>query len=335
VDNLRFVMTSGHFQLVATTAATSALESYFLERYRVWRWLVFHHSVVRGEVALSRALTILLEIFFDTSNSDMHESAIRAILESSNFNRLWSPFAAPETYRAYVACDEPWLLSLFRRLQQRLGTSALPRKLAMLRIYLDFVLDRRKSTFVTLWKRAEEYEEFADAVHDTFRRAVSRVGKKSSQLKKIRKNENESSTEWFNRVIINWLSASHVTGEIETMRQYENSIQEALKKHKVILSAGALLLKPLHFSTIIDSMLIDKGGNLLRIEDLSSVVENLPAAWNKDMQLRAYWVSLKQSGTEFISGDSPDFPARKQLGKVFLSAVLGGTSFDCLKPLVR
>lgn len=333
LDNLRFVLTSGHFELVATTAATSALESYFLERYRVWRWLVFHHSVVRGEVALSRALTILLEIFFDPSSADMHESAIRVILEDSSFNRLWSPFANPETYPAYVACDEPWLLSLFRQLQERLGASPLPRKLAMLRIYLDYILDRRKTTFLTLWKRAEEYEEFANAVHDTFHAALSTIGKKSGQLKTIRKGENESSTEWFNRVIMSWISRSQVTGEIESMRKYEVSLQAALKRRKFI-SEGALLLKPLHFSTKIDSKLIDKAGRLLRLEGLSSVVDNLPAAWNKDMQLRAYWVSLKLSGTEFTAGEDAKFPARNKLGRVFLSALLGGTTVEHLKLLV-
>jgi len=60
LNSVRFIHTARGYRLVATTAATSALESFFLERYRVWRWLVFHHSVVRGEVALSRALTILL-----------------------------------------------------------------------------------------------------------------------------------------------------------------------------------------------------------------------------------------------------------------------------------
>lgn len=334
LDNLRFVLTAGHFELVATTAATSALESYFLERYRVWRWLVFHHSVVRGEVALSRALTILLEIFFDTGSTDMHESAIRAILESSKFNRLWSPFASPDTYPEYVACDEPWLLSLLRQLQERLGTSPLPRKLAMLRIYLDFLLDRRKTTFFTLWKRAEEYEEFATSVHETFQRSVSKATKKPSQLNMIRKADKESNTQWFNRVIMNWISKSSVTGEIESMRKYESSIQAALKKRKVDLS-GSLLLKPLSFSTKIDSKLIDKAGRLLSLEELSSVVADLPSAWNKDMQLRAYWVSLEPSGSEFTSGESREVPSRKELGKVFLPALLGGTTLTHLKSLAQ
>lgn len=329
LDNLRFIHSSGRYQLVATTTATSALESFFLERYQIWRWLVFHHSVVRGEVALSRALTILLELFFDSEAADLQSSAIRTILENRGFSRIWKPFANLATYRDYATCDEPWLISLLNELRSPLGAAPLQRRLAMLRVYLDFVLARKKSSFVTLWKRAEEYEEFTSAVWEATRKATSALKRKElADLEGILKRENETTTEWFNRVIIPAVTTGPI-GEIEAMRRIEDAIQKALKG-----VSGALLLKVLSFSTEIDCVLIDKMGKQISIQALSSVVQSLATIWNKDMQLRAYWVGLKRSGREYVSAEMTRAPTRQKLGTVFLSALLGGDDFSHLRQLV-
>jgi len=111
LDNLRFwQQPTGDFELVATTTATSALESYFLERYRIWRWLVFHHSVTQGHVALARALAILFEIAFGAKPRSSQESAIKRILVDWDFSLLWGSFENSNRYRQYVRCDEHWLL---------------------------------------------------------------------------------------------------------------------------------------------------------------------------------------------------------------------------------
>ena len=46
LHTLRFFKVGKQFDLLPTTAAVSALESFFLERYRIFRWLVFHPKVV-------------------------------------------------------------------------------------------------------------------------------------------------------------------------------------------------------------------------------------------------------------------------------------------------
>jgi hypothetical protein len=333
LDNLRFVQIRGQFRLVATTAATSALESFFLERYRIWRWLVFHHSVVRGEVALSRAITILLEIYFDDAVSEPEELTVRGILDRRDFGRLWKPFALAKTYRDYVRADEPWMLSVFHDIQQQLGTAPLPRKLAMLRVYLDFILARKKTNFVTLWKRAEEYEEFCGAVQKAAETQVAKLkGKRAAEVRLSLPKDKETSTQWFNRIVMPLLAHSS-TGEIDAMRSLEQALQKALQK--TVRAPGALLLKPLGLSPDVECTLIDKSGHELAIQKLSSIVESLPEAWNKDMQLRAYWVGLKEEEMRYTSDGSARGPTRQQLGRVFVTAVLGGTNYENLRRLGR
>lgn len=324
LDNLRFIYRNKRLKLVATTTAASALESFFLERYRIYRWLVFHHSVVRGEVSASRALTILLDIYFEEGNTGT-DAEIKTLLGQWGFNRLWAPFSNGGDIRDYASCDEPWLHSLFHRIRSILGNRPAPRHLAMLKVYLDFLLTRAQTGFVTLWKRAEEYERFSKHVFDSFDKAVNGLTKqKRGQLVSIQRRTNESATEWFNRVIMRFLRNGWATGEIEAMRAAEDSIQKSLGV------SGALLLKVLRFSSDVECDLIDKARSLVRIQSLSSIIENMPSTWNKDIQLRAYWVSLKKKGTGFILNPTRRPPSKEQIGKAFLRGILGGTSFDHL-----
>jgi HD superfamily phosphohydrolase len=335
IDNLRVVGNkSGEIELVATTTAVSALESFFLERYRIWRWLVFHHSVTRGHLALSRALAILFELFFDPAPSAASEKEIKGILDEYSFSLLWKSFESPAEYRQYVRCDEHWLLAMLRKIQMLpVLRDKVPRRLRMLKIYLDYLLDRNKVNLKTLWKRAEEYEEFAAEVEKTFKAAFAKLSPaRKLRLKKLKRAKKESATQWFNRVVIPFLSKDLKNGEIETTRVIEDGIQNALKTRGV--NEGSLLLSVLQFKIDIDSPIVDKNENRMRLQELSSLVQDLPQTWNKDIQLRAYWVGLKKKSGLFLSDEKTCAPTTVQLGDCFLEAVLGGTNWVGLSKLL-
>jgi HD superfamily phosphohydrolase len=103
------------FVIRPTSAALCAVESFFLERFRIYRWLVFHPSVMRGQVAIQRALNELFKIYLDDGPGTDSKS-IRKRLEDRDFARFWEPFAAGNKLDRYAGCDENWLMALFREL---------------------------------------------------------------------------------------------------------------------------------------------------------------------------------------------------------------------------
>src|SRR5258708_2770406 len=241
IHNLRLNKTDeATFEIVSTTTAVSALESFFLERYRIWRWIVFHPNVVRAEMALSRALAILLEITFQDRLYEAQERVVRKLLEEWNFSVFWKSFISPKHYREYVGCDEPWLLALLRNLQQNKELSgSSPRRVAMLKIYLDFILDRRKPSFATLWKRAEEYDLFTSTV-------ARLTGPFQSLLLENRLSQGtEGATEWFNALLQAVLKKDIERGQVECMRKFEALLQARLQQEDGI--EGSLLIKVLKF----------------------------------------------------------------------------------------
>lgn len=327
LNSIRLCKRDDDFEIVSSTTAASALESFFLERYRIWRWVVFHPNVVRAEIALSRAFALLLEIAFADKSSNKEETTVRGILKSWNFNKFWRSFSSPEEYRQYLSCDEPWLLALLREIQCDGRLSGwLPRRIAMLKIYLDFVLDRSKPSFASLWKRAEEYDTFAKL-------AVAYAKSQDGILSKARLvYSGGSEAEWLNRVVQTVLEKDLKRGQVECMRKLEGKIQDSLSAGSL---EGALLMRVLQFKPYKRCLVIDKNGKKVPLQNLSTVVDNLASTWSKDIQLRAYWVGLKRKGSRFAADSAGSVPYYGQLAECLFRALLDENEWYSLRSILR
>lgn len=328
LHNLRLTTNSrGDFEIGSTTTAASALESFFLERYRIWRWIVFHPNVVRSEIALSRALNILLEMIFSTGLRGP-EKTLHRILTKFDFPKLWRSFENESRYRDYISCDESWLLALFREIQHSIeGESRLRHRIIILKCCIDFVLDRKKSSncFAALWKRAEEYEDFARAVQDSMASHMI-ILEKASLLPGT-----ESATEWLNSLIRKVLTKDLLDGEVECLRRLEDRLQNSLRKAGF---EGALLTRVLSFTPYKECLLMSKTGDKIPLSKLSSIVENLNPTWNRDIQFRTYWISLRTEGERVFLDNLGKVPSRRDLANCFLEALLDEPHWASLSVLL-
>jgi uncharacterized protein len=328
LQNLRLTRNSqDKFEIVSTTTAASALESFFLERYRIWRWVVFHPNVVRAEIALARAMAHLLDIAFADRLFTEQERTVRQILEDWDFHKFWRTFESKASYRQYVSCDEPWMIAMFREIQSSRELSGLsPRRIAMLKTYLDFILDRKKPSFQALWKRAEEYEEFALDVKQT----AQDFGDVLAKLDLL--PANRPATEWLNQLIQTVLKDDLRRGQVDCMRRLEDKLQQKLQTSGF---QGAFLASVLKFSSYSECFVVDKTGKKVPLSNLSSVVQNIPSTWKKDIQFRGYWVGLHENRGVFRLSASGTTPSRKQLAKNFLAVLLDEGEWRSLKSVLK
>jgi hypothetical protein len=178
-----------------STKALSAVEMFFVQRYLLWKWLMFHHSVVRSDVAMSQALHGLFEVYFDRDSVSTVRDAIRKILEDRQFDRLWKPFqpaanlvrpddvpmdgvpveleedvddSDPEdqvvaSLRSYRTCTEAWLLDLLYEVHDVFDTEKSTESFRSLSSGLQIVLERNARALCPLWKHLEDYQSFAEA----------------------------------------------------------------------------------------------------------------------------------------------------------------------------
>lgn len=302
LHTLRFVKHDGRFELAPTTVALSALESFFLERYRIYRWLVFHPTAVQLDVALSRALTLLLEVACGELKGGTYAEINRA-LTNARFARLWDSFESEDHYDRFVGCDEPWLTTLLREVQQLMAkpgnSHAETVKELALHVYLDLVLDRAKR-LRPVWKRQEDYATFCRGAVATSSTARSEGGDPPQAENLIR---------IFNGDLLPKLKSLPGDGTVSQMRYLEDQLQARLSK-KGHSNVG-LLAKQLGFSPYKQTRLLDLDTNdLLNLEDLSTIVRHLEQIWLGDVQFRIYcWFRESTSGSKhrfnLVSGGVP------------------------------
>ncbi len=313
---------SEDFIIVPTTVALSALESFFLERYRIWRWLVFHHTAIALDLALTRALTILLEIAcdgpFEIKDPGSKEvlGKIKNVLVENKFEHLWLSFKEQKSYRLFVACDESWLLTVLRRVQTTISeVKEGDLKLVALCAYLDLVLDRRKR-LKPLWKRQEDYADFCKYV---------------VQCLPPSQGKEENPVVQFNKEVLTRLPGPEESNKVTRMREFEKSVQDKLEgfeKTDVGVLAKRLAFKP--WNPEKPTKVLDLDTNkLIPLEDLSIIVRNLPRMWSEDMQLRMYRWFRKPTGSEkdkfkLLEGGDP--PSLEQLATAFAKALPQGAS---------
>src|SRR5205823_1936205 len=94
ISTLRLDTNGSQYKFRPTTSAMSAVEAFFLERYRNHRWLVFHHNVARADIAVARSLYILLRLCFHRAEQQSELTGnLVGLLEKHDIGWLWQPFA--------------------------------------------------------------------------------------------------------------------------------------------------------------------------------------------------------------------------------------------------
>lgn len=309
LSSIRFRFLDGSFALIPTTVSTSALESFFLERYRIYRWLVFHPMVQRVDLALSRAFTILLEVWFHEVR-DRDAERVRRRLEHWKFSRLWEAFDQEETYEEYVTHDENWLLALLRDIQRevRVIDTTQDLRVLALKVYLDLICDRRKEHLTPLWKRQEHYQIFATHVAKCFssqhlppewKRRDEKDDTADENTNRISRSR-ENDVAWCNRVFGLAIDAQVAArgSRIAVLRDFETEIQTRLTGRGW---EGGIVATQLRFSPYKTLPVIDTraANREVPLEELSTIVASLETMWSQDMQFRPYWFERRRTASGY------------------------------------
>lgn len=140
---------SGPTLLIAPTdASISPVEDFLLERYKLHKWLYYHHSIKYFNACLSKALESLLRL--KTELAELHKEKFR--LEYFHYTRY--------AYRDGFICNEVWLWDVFYKAFIDLKSLSDPTpEVKQAIVYLDVIINRAKRGF-SLWKTHPNYLKF-------------------------------------------------------------------------------------------------------------------------------------------------------------------------------
>ncbi len=134
--------------------ALSALTDYFHDRMRHYRWLVNHHNVVRTDLALTRLIIKLADIYENNKGG-----LIGKYLVENGFQKLWTWDNLTKSYR-YL--DDAWLDTLLQGLYQKIQDATLPKDEYECRLFLEILYDRKTENMKPVWKGIDGFVPFAN-----------------------------------------------------------------------------------------------------------------------------------------------------------------------------
>lgn len=196
INNFILSRFDGIYNIYLRSQALSSIESFFHQRYLLYKYLIYHHSKVRMDKVIEEITCLLIKCYFD------EVKPIQSILEDFNFRLLWTGF---KDYQYYF-CNENWYLTLLQRIYIKCGEPA-SLDVKKLHLLIKIFLFRQIEHIYSFFKRYDHFRMFMDQVED-----------------EIKAKEVDVDTERLKRVIVQALKSSSI-----------KDLQKAIyEKHNVI-----------------------------------------------------------------------------------------------------
>lgn len=111
INNYQLIKLSDGFKFLPTVQALSSIESFYHQRFLVYKYLIYHHSKVRMDEIIQE-ITIILINYYLSSNTDKVTNLIKHFLNANNYNFLWKECNSDK----YYYCNENWYFAIIQNL---------------------------------------------------------------------------------------------------------------------------------------------------------------------------------------------------------------------------
>lgn len=168
VNSFELIKIDNSYEFLPKIQALSAVESFYHQRYLVYKYLIYHHNKVRMDLIIQKITLFLINCYFNQNSTN---EWITTILKQYKFSNLWSKVSrstgAPKGYEDYYLCDENWYKSLLARIfdesrDQQIRDSEIEKLMLLIRSFLL----RDTNNMLSLIKRYDQYLEFLQFIFE-------------------------------------------------------------------------------------------------------------------------------------------------------------------------
>jgi HD superfamily phosphohydrolase len=292
--------------------AISSLTDYFHDHMRHYRRLVNHHNVVRTDLALTRLIIRLADIF-----KNKEDTVTGKYLREQNFQKLWDWSHLSRDYR-YI--DDAWLDTLLQGLYKQLLVPKLAEEEYDCRTFLEVLYDRKMENMIPIWKRIDDFMPFAFGFKKAFylRHQDAPLGfiTNNAELQKLDfMDDNESATIYSTNLIFSFWKKSQETSHYSVMEMVETKLNSHNTNTNVVFTLKTLT----PYKTVF--VVLDENKKI-KLDKISSIVAGLNETSDKEVKLFAF----EMRKHEIPNRSFWDSEAREELGKK-----VGNALFDVIK----
>lgn len=310
---------SVRYLIAPSDSSISPVEDFLIERFKLYKWLYFHHSIIFFNVCLVRALKSIINL----------KDRLRGVYPDK-FNLKYFHYSR-YVYEDGFICNEIWLWDVFYKSLIDLKAIENPTPdIKQAIVYLDVIVNRSKRGF-SVWKTHPQYLDFNKKLKE-------RLCKPRPSL--------SAGTQYYslgNRDLKNAIEDSRLLNEIlkEVLEKADGSIKDEFVylfcKTGIVIrysdvknyylakldddeSLGSVFLKVNKFEPFKETristpdnvvsqfeFLLRKpqhGAKVIRLTDVSQLIKSLYEVWQADIQCYLYFVICSSDYAELTDKNS-------------------------------
>lgn len=291
---------AGTIELALTTGALSMVESFFYARFHLYHYMLWHHNVIRTNLALSRALYVLLTAPHGNLSTQtavplserLKDLAIMASGDPGEYEDFTDGYLVTELRNVLRVMEQSGHSSERRRLESE-DAKTLHRAL---RVFLR----RKIDSLPALWKRPDQFHDFAALVFSHFN--------KDATIKNPMRDLNERLTRAFRISEENSGGANADYVNKQFCRKIEEALSGPTNDKAHFIKVWAYFIIPKFKPTPKDKFVLvsPTRGRDLELPMLSPTVSSLEEAW---MQLPHLWLYVESDD----GGRTPDIKSAREV----------------------
>jgi len=302
--------------------ALSALEAFFHERMRQYRWLTGHHNVVRTDLCMSRLIYEIGHVLFSGESPlrDKDNQLLAKAIQRRGLRRLWSWKNIESDYRFI---DDSWFDNALHGLYSDIrDINGRPNShIEKCKKYLRAIFERDTKSLSALWKRVEGMVEFAESFCLELSNFLEEGGTPPPFLQKsitaglkerLSRAEESEAISGLNYVLKNWRTRYRFS-DFGVMRPLEAYIEKEMGTEFYFVFKSKLTYEnvPIFIESIEDSYSQAPSMLIKDLEQLSGLVINLNRIAESELKLYGF--------TDIESRISLNY---QKLGQIFAHAIL-------------
>jgi HD superfamily phosphohydrolase len=168
-SNMMLVLENDRYYILPNCRSIGALESFYHQRYLIYKYLLYHHNKSRMDCLIGRIVYMLVVYYCKKEPVFIH-----TFLKNRHFDYLWEHCDDEEFFK----CNESWLLALIGDLKEEVEQHQdyqADNDLNTLLEMIDTFLYRKTNNLYSLFKRREMYNEFIDKVAEEIKQPAEKV----------------------------------------------------------------------------------------------------------------------------------------------------------------
>ena len=267
ICTMKLIENEGRFGFCTSVQTLSILEDFFQRRMRLYKYLIFHHRVIKTDYLLGQTIVKLsLDYLNITSKEDPRPNNGLPLDISGLWKAIYNTYSNNSYFNALIQWDDAWLLTVLK--QQFF--EKYEHSTEIIKYQLEEILSNRKN-YTSIIKRLDDFIEIDTVVFDKFSKGLEgilgKVGEEfKPKLEKLQHHDNVFSGLYLNRI------KKDIFQLFRREEQFQEIIKSTIKAQAIKVGASDCIVVFKKIKTGIEGPpFIYKENDLITLDDVSSI----------------------------------------------------------------